>query len=133
LVLSSWLTLAYGIAVQTPLHLKIDQPPDQELRRQVAFTFPVHAHMLRRGSGHALADARDARRIQDWLGDRSMQHSVRYSELSATSSKAFGKAAMANDVSCALKATIDQIRHSNCARNLTPITAPLRISFGGPP
>jgi type 1 fimbriae regulatory protein FimB/type 1 fimbriae regulatory protein FimE len=46
--------------------------------------FPVHAHMLRHACGYALANAgHDTRRIQDWLGHRSIQHTVRYSELSA--------------------------------------------------
>ena len=45
-----------------------------------------------------------------------------------------GKATMVCDgVSCALKATFGQIRHSNFARNLTPVTAPLRIFNWRPP
>jgi integrase len=44
--------------------------------------FPVHAHMLRHGCGYALA-------IQDWLGHRSIQHTVRYTELTATRFKDF--------------------------------------------
>jgi type 1 fimbriae regulatory protein FimB/type 1 fimbriae regulatory protein FimE len=47
--------------------------------------FPVHAHMLRHGCGYALANAgHDTRAIQDWLGHRSIQHTVRYTELSPT-------------------------------------------------
>jgi type 1 fimbriae regulatory protein FimB/type 1 fimbriae regulatory protein FimE len=47
--------------------------------------FPVHAHMLRHGCGYALANAgHDTRSIQDWLGHRSIQHTVRYTELSPT-------------------------------------------------
>jgi integrase len=47
--------------------------------------FPVHAHMLRHGCGYALANAgHDTRAIQDWLGHRSIQHTVRYTELTAT-------------------------------------------------
>lgn len=46
--------------------------------------------MLRRGCGYALADAgHDARSIQDWLGHRSIQHTVRYTELSPTRSRDF--------------------------------------------
>jgi type 1 fimbriae regulatory protein FimB/type 1 fimbriae regulatory protein FimE len=45
----------------------------------------VHAHMLRHGCGYALANAgHDTRSIQDWLGHRSTQHTVRYTELSLT-------------------------------------------------
>lgn len=54
------------------------------------FPFPVHAHMLRHGCGYALANAgHDTRRIQDWLGHRSIQHTTRYTELSAASFKDF--------------------------------------------
>jgi site-specific recombinase XerD len=49
------------------------------------FAFPVHAHMLHHGCGYALANAgHDTRSIQDWLGHRSIQHTVRYTELSPT-------------------------------------------------
>ena len=45
--------------------------------------FPVHCHMLRHGCGYALANhGHDTRAIQDWLGHRSIQHTVRYTELS---------------------------------------------------
>jgi site-specific recombinase XerD len=41
--------------------------------------------MLRHGCGYALANAgHDTRSIQDWLGHRSIQHTVRYTELSPT-------------------------------------------------
>ena len=44
--------------------------------------FPVHVHMLRHACGYALANAgHDTRRIQSWLGHRSIQHTVRYTEL----------------------------------------------------
>jgi len=47
--------------------------------------FPVHAHMLRHACGYALANAgHDTRAIQDWLGQRSIQHTVRYTELTPT-------------------------------------------------
>jgi type 1 fimbriae regulatory protein FimB/type 1 fimbriae regulatory protein FimE len=49
------------------------------------FAFPVHAHMLRHACGYALANAgHDTRAIQDWLGHRSIAHTVRYTELSPT-------------------------------------------------
>ncbi|MGA2254417.1 MAG: tyrosine-type recombinase/integrase [Thermoguttaceae bacterium] len=54
--------------------------------------FPVHAHMLRHACGYALANAgHDTRAIQDWLGHRSIQHTVRYTELSPTRFKDFWK------------------------------------------
>jgi site-specific recombinase XerD len=40
--------------------------------------------------GYALANAgHDTRRIQDWLGHRSLQHTVRYTQLSAAPFKDF--------------------------------------------
>ena len=52
--------------------------------------FQVHAHMLRQGCGYALANAgHDTRAIQDWLKHRSIQHTVRYTELSPTRFKDF--------------------------------------------
>ena len=48
-----------------------------------AIAFPIHAHMLRHGCGYALANkGHDTRAIQDRLGHRSIQHAVRYTELS---------------------------------------------------
>jgi site-specific recombinase XerD len=50
----------------------------------------VHAHMLRHGCGYALANAgHDTRAIQDRLGHRSIQHTVRYTELAPTRFKDF--------------------------------------------
>jgi integrase len=52
--------------------------------------FPVHAHMLRHACGYALANAgHDTRALQDWLGHRNIQHTVRYTELSPTRFKDF--------------------------------------------
>jgi type 1 fimbriae regulatory protein FimE len=51
------------------------------------FSFPVHPHMLRHGTGYYLANnGVPTRTIQAYLGHRSIQHTVRYTELS---SKAF--------------------------------------------
>jgi site-specific recombinase XerD len=52
--------------------------------------FPVHCHMLRHGCGYALANrGHDTRAIQDWLGHKSIQHTVRYTELSPVRFKDF--------------------------------------------
>ncbi len=52
--------------------------------------FKVHAHMLRHACGYALANkGHDTRAIQDWLGHRSIQHTVRYTELTPTRFKDF--------------------------------------------
>jgi integrase len=46
--------------------------------------FAVHSHMLRHGCGYKLAnDGHDTRAIQHYLGHRNIQHTVRYTELSA--------------------------------------------------
>jgi type 1 fimbriae regulatory protein FimB/type 1 fimbriae regulatory protein FimE len=49
---------------------------------RAGFAFPVHAHMLRHGCGYLANAGPDTRAIQDWLGHRSIQHTVRYTELS---------------------------------------------------
>ncbi len=46
--------------------------------------FPVHPHMLRHSTGFKLAnDGHDTRAIQHYLGHKNIQHTVRYTELSA--------------------------------------------------
>jgi integrase len=50
----------------------------------------VHIHMLRHACGYALANAgHETRAIQDWLGHRSIQHTVRYTELAPTRFREF--------------------------------------------
>jgi integrase len=57
----------------------------KRLAERAGFDFPVHIHMLRHACGFALANAgHDTRAIQDWLGHRSIQHTVRYTELTPT-------------------------------------------------
>jgi type 1 fimbriae regulatory protein FimB/type 1 fimbriae regulatory protein FimE len=52
--------------------------------------FQVHAHMLRHSAGFKLAgDGHDTRAIQDWLGHKNIQHTVRYTELSPARFKDF--------------------------------------------
>jgi integrase len=52
--------------------------------------FQVHAHMLRHAAGFRLAgDGHDTRSIQDYLGHKNIQHTVRYTELSPTRFKDF--------------------------------------------
>jgi len=46
--------------------------------------FLVHPHMLRHATGFKLAnEGRDTRALQHYLGHRNIQHTVRYTELSA--------------------------------------------------
>jgi integrase len=62
----------------------------KRIGERAGLPFKVHAHMLRHGCGYALANAgHDTRAIQDWLGHRSIQHTVRYTELSPTRFKDF--------------------------------------------
>jgi integrase len=62
----------------------------KRLGKRAGFDFQVHTHMLRHACGYALANAgHDTRAIQDWLGHRSIQHTVRYTELSPTRFKDF--------------------------------------------
>jgi type 1 fimbriae regulatory protein FimB/type 1 fimbriae regulatory protein FimE len=54
------------------------------------FPFLVHSHMLRHSCGYALANAgHDTRDIQDYLGHKAIQHTVRYTELTPTRLKDF--------------------------------------------
>ena len=54
--------------------------------------FPVHPHMLRHGCGYKLAnDGQDTRAIQHYLGHKNIQHTVKYTELSADRFKEFWK------------------------------------------
>jgi type 1 fimbriae regulatory protein FimB/type 1 fimbriae regulatory protein FimE len=44
--------------------------------------FPIHPHMLRHACGFKMAnDKVDTRTIQDYLGHRQIQHTVRYTQL----------------------------------------------------
>jgi integrase len=62
----------------------------KRIGERAGFPFLVHAHMLRHGCGYALAGrGHDTRAIQDWLGHRSIQHTVRYTELSPARFKEF--------------------------------------------
>jgi integrase len=58
--------------------------------KRAGLSLPVHAHMLRHTCGYALANAgHDTRRIQAWLGHVSIQHTVKYTALSAAPFKDF--------------------------------------------
>ncbi len=47
------------------------------------FDFPLHPHMLRHSCGYRLAnEGRDTRRIQEWLGHKSIACTVIYTQLS---------------------------------------------------
>ena len=51
--------------------------------QEAGLPFPVHPHMLRHGTGYYLANKGiPTRTIQAYLGHKSIQHTVRYTELS---------------------------------------------------
>ncbi len=65
----------------------------KRIGERAGLPFPAHAHMLRHGCGYALAGrGHDTRAIQDWLGHRSIQHTVRYTELNPARFKDFWRA-----------------------------------------
>jgi integrase len=54
------------------------------------FSFGVHPHMLRHAAGYKLAnDGVDTRSLQAYLGHKNIQHTTRYTEMSATRFKDF--------------------------------------------
>ena len=60
--------------------------------RAAGFGFGIHPHMLRHACGYKLAnDGRDTRTIQDYLGHKNIQHTVRYTQLSAERFKGLWK------------------------------------------
>jgi integrase len=66
----------------------------KRIGERAGFAFPVHVHMLRHACGYALAnEGHDTRAIQDWLGHRSIQHTVRYTELAPVRFRDFWRGA----------------------------------------
>jgi integrase len=64
----------------------------KRLAAKTSIGFLVHVHMLRHACGFKLAnDGHDTCAIQDWLGHRAIQHTVRYTELSPTRFRDFWK------------------------------------------
>ena len=60
--------------------------------KEAGLGFKCHAHMLRHACGYKLAnDGHDTRSLQAYLGHKNIQHTVRYSELSATRFTSFWK------------------------------------------
>jgi site-specific recombinase XerD len=53
--------------------------------KAAGFGMKIHPHMLRHACGYKLAnDGVDTRTIQAYLGHKSIQHTVRYTELAPT-------------------------------------------------
>lgn len=52
--------------------------------------FPIHSHQLRHACGYYLAaQGHDTRAIQDYLGHRNIQHTVRYTQLNPSRFESF--------------------------------------------
>jgi len=66
----------------TPLTARTVYHIIAEAGRAAGFAFPVHPHMLRHACGFYLANKGvDTRALQQYLGHRNVQHTVRYTEL----------------------------------------------------
>lgn len=64
----------------------------QKWRKLVNLDVHAHAHALRHACGHTLADKNvDTRHIQDYLGHKNIQNTVRYTKLSDTKFKNYDK------------------------------------------
>jgi type 1 fimbriae regulatory protein FimE len=62
----------------------------QEAGEAADIPFPVHPHILRHACGYKLAsDGQDTRAIQDYLGHRSINSTVRYMALAPNRFEAF--------------------------------------------
>jgi type 1 fimbriae regulatory protein FimB/type 1 fimbriae regulatory protein FimE len=60
------------------------------LGKAAKFEFTIHPHMLRHACGYKLAnDGHPTRHLQDYLGHKNIQHTVRYTELSPTKFRNF--------------------------------------------
>jgi integrase len=56
----------------------------EQAGKLAGLSFPVHTHMLRHGTGYYLANRGvDTRTIQNYLGHKNIQHTVRYTELAS--------------------------------------------------
>jgi site-specific recombinase XerD len=69
----------------TPFSNRGFQAMVERAARAAGFNMKIHPHMLRHSCGYKLAnDGVDTRTIQTYLGHKSIQHTVRYTELAPT-------------------------------------------------
>jgi site-specific recombinase XerD len=69
----------------TPFSNRGFQAMVERAARAAGFDMKIHPHMLRHSCGYKLAnDGVDTRTIQSYLGHKSIQHTVRYTELAPT-------------------------------------------------
>jgi type 1 fimbriae regulatory protein FimB len=87
--IEAWLTVRAALQPETdaffvserrqPLSRKTAWVMIRAYGRQAGLAVAVHPHMLRHACGYALADqGADTRLIQDYLGHRNIQHTVKY-------------------------------------------------------
>lgn len=77
------------MSIAKPLHRSTDNLALRKYDEKARLPVAVHAHMLRHACGIALADqGADTRLIQDYLGHRNIQHTLRYT---ATNPASFEK------------------------------------------
>jgi type 1 fimbriae regulatory protein FimB/type 1 fimbriae regulatory protein FimE len=68
-----------------PFSIRGFQAMVERAARAAGFDMKIHPHMLRHSCGYKLAnDGVDTRTIQSYLGHKSIQHTVRYTELAPT-------------------------------------------------
>ena len=64
----------------------------ERLGKAAKMPFSIHPHMLRHATGFKLANQGvDTRSLQQYLGHKNIQHTVRYTELSAERFRDFGR------------------------------------------
>jgi site-specific recombinase XerD len=69
----------------TPFSTRGFQAMVERAAKAASFEMKIHPHMLRHSCGYKLAnDGVDTRTIQSYLGHKSIQHTVRYTELAPT-------------------------------------------------
>ena len=69
----------------TPFSTRGSQAMVERAARAAGFDIKIHPHMLRHSCGYKLAnDGVDTRAVQGYLGHKSIQHTVRYTELAPT-------------------------------------------------
>ena len=73
----------------TPFTKRGFQAMVERAGKATGFNMKIHPHMLRHACGFKLAnDGVDTRTIQAYLGHKSIQHTVRYTELALPASRA---------------------------------------------
>ena len=75
-----------------PFSIRGLQAMVERVAQAAGFDIKTHPHMLRHACGYKLAnEGIDTRTIQGYLGHKSIQHTVRYTELAPTRFRAFGE------------------------------------------